>query len=149
MHRLVPAMLFHFLLISSAQAQTAADINATIDGVLGDHEPYAEAFAAIQTAVADYEAEAVARWVAYPFSASIDGETHAIAGAEDFVMHYDEIVTEEVRETVTNQRYEDLFVNAEGVMLGNGQMWLNGVCSDDGCSETDVRIVAIRDIYDN
>ena len=125
-------------------AQTTEDINDTIDGVLGDHAPYEEAFAAIQTAVTEYEAGVVAEWVAYPLNATIAGETHALEGPEDFIGQYDEVVTEEVREAVANQRYEDLFVSAEGIMFGNGQMWLNGVCRDDACAAFDIRIVTIQ-----
>ena len=45
---------------------------------------------------------------------------------------------------VTGQTYENLFVNAEGVMFGNGQVWMGGVCTDDACSDFEVRIIAIQ-----
>lgn len=144
MFKIVLAALLLPPLASPATAQTADDINATIDGVLGDHLAYEVAFAAIQSAVAENDSESVAQWVAYPFSTTLDGDTYVVEGPVDFIEQYDSIITDEVRETVANQRYEDLFVNAEGVMLGNGQMWLNGVCSDDACAASDVRIVAIQ-----
>lgn len=144
MHRLVAAMILPFLPVAPALAQSAEEINATIDGVLGDHAAFEAAFAAIQAAVAGNEAEAVAGWVAYPFAARIEGEMQPIAGPEAFVGRYDEIVTEEVREAVAGQHYEDLFVNADGVMFGSGQMWIAGVCRDSTCAQTDVRIVAIQ-----
>lgn len=127
-----------------AAAQTAEDINDTIDGVLGDHAPYEEAFFSIQAAVVEYEAESVALWVAFPLSVTVDGQAFSIEGPADFIEQYDAVVTEEVRDAVANQRYEDLFVNAEGVMFGDGQMWLNGVCSDDACTESDVKIITIQ-----
>lgn len=125
-------------------AQAAEDINATIDGVFGDHVLYEEAFVAIQTAVVEYEAEAVAEWIAYPIGVTVDGQAFSIEGPAEFVERYDTVITEEVREAVANQRYDDLFVNAEGVMFGNGQMWISGVCGDDACTEFAVRIVAIQ-----
>jgi len=127
-----------------AVAQTADEVNASIDTLLGDHTPYEEAFAAIQAAVADDDAETVAAWVAYPFSATINGEDYALEGPEGFVEHYDGIVTEEVKVAVVEQKYEELFVNAEGIMVGNGQMWLSGICKDYACAEFEVRIITIQ-----
>lgn len=144
MFKVVLAVLLMVLPGSPAAAQSADAVNANIELVLGDHTLYEEAFMAIQSAVAENDADAVAEWVAYPFAAAFDGEAFSIEGPEGFVEHYDRIITEEVRETVTGQNYEDLFVNAEGVMFGNGQMWLNGICKDDSCAEFDVRIVTIQ-----
>ncbi|MHB1103104.1 MAG: hypothetical protein ACYC0C_10115 [Devosia sp.] len=136
--------VFLALAIAPAAAQTDDEVNAGIDSVLGDHAPYEEAFAAIQAAVAEDDAEAVAEWVAYPFNATVDGEAYSFEGPDGFIEHYDGIVTGEVKATVTDQKYEDLFVNAEGVMFGNGQMWLSGVCRDDACAEFDVKIITIQ-----
>jgi hypothetical protein len=132
------------LAVSPVIAQTADDVNSSIERVLGDHAAYEEAFQAIQVAVAEDDAEAVAEWVAYPFNVTVDGEEYSFEGPEGFVEHYDGIVTEEVKAAVVEQKYEDLFVNADGVMFGNGQMWLNGVCRDDACAESDVKIITIQ-----
>lgn len=130
--------------ISAAVAQTADEVNASIDTVLGDHQSYAEAFEAIQAAIAADDAETVASWVAYPFNVSVDGEAYSFKGPDGFIEHYDDIVTEEVKAAVVGQKYEALFVNAEGVMFGNGQMWLSGICRDDACAEFDVKIITIQ-----
>jgi hypothetical protein len=53
-------------------------------------------------------------------------------------------MTNEIVEAVTNQAYEDLSVSDEGVMFGDGQVWINGVCYDDACSGFDVKIVTIQ-----
>jgi len=140
----VLAALLLVVPVSPAAAQSADVVNANIEMVLGDHTLYEEAFTAIQTAVAENDSEAVAAWVAYPFAATIDGDAVSIEGPDGFIEHYDSIVTDEVMEAVTGQSYEDLFVNAEGIMFGNGQMWLNGVCKDDSCAEFDVRIITIQ-----
>ncbi len=138
------AALLLVLPVFPAAAQSVDVVNANIELVLGDHALYEEAFTAIQTAVAENDAETVAAWVAYPFDATIDGTALSIEGPEGFIEHYDRIITDEVMEAVTGQSYEDLFVNAEGIMFGNGQMWLNGICRDDSCAEFDVRIVTIQ-----
>lgn len=125
-------------------AQTVDEVNATIDMLLGEHAAYKEAFEAIQTAVASDDAAAVAEWIAYPFDATVDGEAYSLEGPDGFIEHYEGIVTEEVKGAIVDQAYEDLFVSADGVMFGDGQMWLNGVCADEACSDFEVRIVTLQ-----
>jgi len=36
----------------------------------------------------------------------------------------DSVFTENVKKAVAGEEVEDLFVNAKGVMVGNGQLWL-------------------------
>lgn len=138
------ALALAALAITPAIAQTADDVNSSIERVLGDHAAYEEAFQAIQVAVAEEDAEAVAEWVAYPFSVTVDGEDYSVEGPEGFIERYDGIVTEEVKAAVVDQKYENLFVSADGVMFGDGQMWLNGICRDDACAESDVKIITIQ-----
>jgi hypothetical protein len=56
-----------------ASAQTVADVNASIDSVLGDHAVYEEAIGAIQFAIAEGDAAGVATWVSYPITVSVGG----------------------------------------------------------------------------
>ena len=37
---------------------------------------------------------------------------------------------------------------ADGVMFGNGEVWLNGICKDDACADFDVKIVTIQSTAD-
>jgi len=30
-------------------------------------------------------------------------------------------------------------------MIGNGQVWLNGICGDAACARSDVRVVSIQE----
>lgn len=125
-------------------AQTVADVNASIDNLLGDHVVYEEAIKAIQFAIAEGDAPGVAVWVSYPITVSAAGEDVVIENEAQFVERYDSFMTDDIVEAVATQDYENLFVNAEGVMFGNGQLWLNGICRNTACSEADVRIVTIQ-----
>ncbi len=116
----------------------------TIDNVLGDHAVYQAAFEALQAGVKAKDAASVAALVRYPISISIGGKTKVIANAKDFVANYDAIFTPAIAAAVTNQRYADLFVNAQGIMFGNGEVWINGICKDDGCKEFDAKVVTIQ-----
>ncbi len=116
----------------------------TIDAVLGDHAAYHAAFDALQAAVEAKDVSAVAALVRYPISVSIGGKSKVIANAKDFAANYDAIFTPSITAAVTNQTYADLFVNSQGIMFGRGEVWINGICKDDGCKEFDAKVVTIQ-----
>jgi hypothetical protein len=142
--RLAAALLIALLFVVPAAAQTADEVNGRIEMVLGDHTKFEAAFAAVQAAVADEDADALAALVSYPITIRSGPEELTIDDVEAFAQHYEEIMTEEIVTAITDQTYESLFVNSDGVMFGNGQVWLSGVCTDDACSDFDVRIIAIQ-----
>lgn len=132
------------LATAPAVAQSDAETDAVIDNVLGDHTLYREAFDAIQQAVADDDRAAYAAWVGYPIKVVADGEEMTIDEPAQFIEKYDNILTDEIRGAITSQHWQDLFANDQGVMFGNGQVWLNGICKDDTCEQFEVKIVAIQ-----
>lgn len=127
-----------------AFAQTDADTDAAVDNALGDHTAYRAAFDAIQEAVADDDKTGFAAWVSYPIALTADGEAMTIEDAAQFEEHYDLILTDEIKAAIADQKWQDLFVNYQGIMFGNGQVWLNGICKDDKCAEFDVKIITIQ-----
>ena len=132
---------------TDAAATTADDhasVNATIDNLLGDHAKYEQAITAFQSAVAGKDPAAVAALVDYPFTARIDGKPVRVADAAAFVARYDEIVMPAIADAIAEQKYANLFVNGKGVMFGNGEAWINGICKDVACRDFDVRVVAIQ-----
>ena len=136
------------LTVPVALAQTAADTDAAIDTVLGDHQKYRDAFDAIQVAVAAGDAPTLAEYIPYGTPIFIHGGERAFDSEQDFTASYDEIFTPEIVAAVAAQTWETLFVNAEGLMFGAGEVWLNGICVDDACSDFDVRIVAVQTMPD-
>lgn len=132
----------------AAWAQTAADTDATINTVLGDHQKYREAFDAIQAAVADGDTATLAEYIPYGTPIFVHGGERVFDSEAEFTASYDEIFTPEIVDTVAAQTWETLFVNAEGLMFGVGEVWLNGICVDDTCSDFDVRIVAVQTMPD-
>lgn len=127
-----------------AFAQTDADTDAAVDSALGDHTAYRAAFDAIQKAVADDDKTGFAAWVSYPIALTADGEEVTIEDAAQFEEHYDVILTDEIRAAIADQTWQDLFVNYQGIMFGNGQVWLNGICKDDKCAAFEVKIITIQ-----
>jgi len=126
---------------ASAQEQTTSQ---AIDQQLGDHTKYQAAIASLQRSVAAHDAATVAGLVSYPIRVTLKGKPTTVASAKDFIARYDQIMTPDIAAAVTGQRYDDLFVNYKGVMFGNGQVWLNGICRDKACKTFDVKAIAIQ-----
>ncbi len=119
-------------------------VNQTIDEVLGDHVRYEAVIRQLQQAVAANDAAAVAALVEYPFTTVRDGQPLRVADADAFVRDYDRIMTPAIAEAITRQKYSQLMVNYKGVMFGNGEAWVNGICKDNACKAVDVRVVALQ-----
>ena len=122
--------------LTAAAAQGIDEVNERIEMLLGSSETFAVAFEVLQDAVGAGDKATVASLVHYPFNVTIDGERFAIDGEEAFIERYDEIVTPPVAAAVTGQDYAGLFVNADGVMFGDGEVWMNAYCTDRSCAVT-------------
>jgi hypothetical protein len=142
--RLVLAAALLFATSLSAVAQSEEEVNQRIDTVLGDHQIYREAFDAIQEAVEKDDAEPLSAYVFYPITVRFENEGLELESAEDLIANYETVMTDEIRSAILDQEWADLFVNSEGLMFGDGQVWLNGICEDDTCEIVDVQIVAIQ-----
>ena len=128
----------------AAVVDDPAAVNQSIDDVLGDHVRYETVIRQLQRSVAARDAVAVAALVDYPFTTVRDGEPLKVADAEAFVREYDRIVTPAIADAITKQKYSQLMVNYKGVMFGNGEAWVNGICRDNACKDVDVRVVALQ-----
>lgn len=130
---------------SSAVAQgSAAAVDKALDDNLGEHVQMHQVFFKLQQAVAKQDAAAVAALVNYPLRVKVKGKTVIIRTPQTFVSKYDSIMTPEIAGAVERQKYDDLFVNDQGAMFGDGQVWLAGVCKDKGCEHPEIRIRTIQ-----
>jgi hypothetical protein len=143
---LFAAIILSAVLPVAALAQSEQAVNTSIDNVLGDHALYQKTIEALQQGVKDHDAKAVAALVSYPITVKVKGTEKTIETADEFVANYDAIVTPEIADAVTKQKYADLFVNYQGVMLGNGEVWVNGVCKDKACTTVEAKVVTIQQV---
>ena len=121
-----------------------AEVDARIDQVLGDHSAYRSVLERLQVAVKADDRPAVAALMRYPFEVRLADRKRRIDNAQDFVAQYQQILTPAIAQVITAQRYGALQVNQNGVMLGSGQVWINGVCNDAACKDVDVKVVALQ-----
>lgn len=130
---------------SSADADADAEVNTQIKDVLGgDPAAYRTVFERLQQDMAAGDKAGVAALVAYPLGVTVNGKPEKIHDARELVDNWNRIVTPEVRKAVADQQFSKLFVNDQGVMIGDGQVWITGICKDNACKHSDVRIITIQ-----
>jgi len=131
---------------AAAPAAPAADVpaedaRARIESVLGDAAQYEKVFNAFKTAVVGGDRAAVVEEVRFPLNIS-GGKK--ITGPGEFQRNYEKIITPAVVKAVSGQDFGKVFVNQQGVMIGDGQVWLNGQCLDQACTKTEVKVITIQ-----
>lgn len=127
-----------------ARAQTQDEVSRRIATLLGDPAAYAELLERLQQAVAAADAPAVAALLQLPIDVVVGGRRRRILRPEQFVAAYPELMTPHLQRVIRDQRFATLFVSQRGVMLGRGEVWLDGVCADAGCARSVPRVVALR-----
>ncbi|PSM14085.1 hypothetical protein [Stenotrophomonas maltophilia] len=119
----------------------AEDARARIETLLGDAAQYEKVFNAFKTAVVGGDRAAVVEEVRFPLNIA-DGKK--ITGPGEFQRNYEKIITPAVIKAVSEQDFGKVFVNQQGVMIGDGQVWLNGTCLDKACTQTEVKVITIQ-----
>lgn len=108
----------------------AADNKYAVAGI-EDAAAFEQYFNSLKQLIARDDKKAVADSFIYPVSIVIDDKKTTFQNADEMVAQYDKVFTDKVKEAVAKQKVEDLFVNYQGVMVGNGELWL-GVNVDNG-----------------
>jgi hypothetical protein len=127
-----------------AMAQSDAEVSKTLDSLFGDHKPYQAFLAELQKAVAAVDKPAVAGMVGYPLKTKMAGKPTTLHNAQEFTGRYDALMTAKVTAAIKGQAYAKLFANAQGVMIGDGEVWFSGICSDTACAKQTVKIIAVN-----
>ncbi|RKE86029.1 hypothetical protein [Rhizobium sp. AG855] len=148
-----PALLAVLLLTSSvpsigidAALASEAETDRQIENLLGDPADYKELFYAFQSAVAEGKAEIAVSLVSYPITISIGGEDATFETEEQLLASYNDVFTDKIVTIIRNQDYGQAFVNSEGLMFGDGEVWISGVCEDNACSSSLPRVITIQSV---
>ncbi|WP_282256507.1 hypothetical protein [Stenotrophomonas sp. PS02299] len=119
----------------------AEDARARIETLLGDAAQFEKVFNAFKAAVVGGDRAAVVEEVRFPLNVS---GGRKITGPGEFQRNYEKIITPAVVKAVSEQDFGKVFVNQQGVMIGSGQVWLNGQCLDQACTKTEVKVITIQ-----
>lgn len=91
----------------------------------------------LRQAVSRDDRPAVAALIDFPIKVKVNGRRRSIKNKATFLAHYDAIINPGVRAALLKGEQGQLFVNCQGVMLGDGQVWL-------GLVGKTVRVIAIN-----
>jgi hypothetical protein len=145
--QLASLILFASALLSptlvAAQTSTA-DLNKSIDMLIGDHVKVQHLLTDLQQSVASHNAAGVAALVHYPIKVNPGKRPFVVKSPKAFVADYDRIITQDISEAILKQKYDALFVNSQGAMLGEGEVWITNFCLDKGCTKSDIKISTIQ-----
>lgn len=134
--------------LTAAQTNTAASTTAldkSIDLSVGDHVKVRQLLTQLQSAVAKHNAPAVAALVHYPIKVNPGNKPFTVKNEKAFIKDYDRIITHDIQDAILKQKYEALFVNSQGAMIGDGEVWITGFCRDKSCKQSDIKIGTIQD----
>lgn len=121
-------------------AAAEGDARQRIERLLGDADQYEKVFNDLQRGIAADDRAAVAALLRYPVRVTVAGKDQKLADAAAFQREYDKIVTPALKALIAEQRFDTLFVNQQGVMLGQGEVWINGKCLDKACDKAEVKV---------
>ena len=139
------ALLSPTLLAAQAVPSATAALDKSIDLSVGDHVKVQQILTQLQQAVAKHNAPAVAALVHYPIKVNPGKKPFTIKNEKAFIKDYDRIITADIQDAILKQKYENLFVNSEGAMIGDGEVWITGFCRDKSCKQSDIKIGTIQD----
>ena len=142
---LVAAIVLVLSAGTAALAQTVEETNARLDQVFGEHESFGEVFDILYRAVEAGDAATVASLAKYPLRVATNGEEYEIDSERTFIDNYDRIITPAIKDVVVYQDFALLFVNQDGVMYDDGDVWLSAICIDDQCNRYRWLITAIQE----
>ncbi|ULO09598.1 hypothetical protein H1230_12975 [Paenibacillus sp. 19GGS1-52] len=91
---------------------------------INDPAEFTTYFAKLQKAVKDNKPAVVAELISYPMNLNKDNKTYVIYSKDEFIKKYDRIFTSLVRDNLLAQKVDKLFVNYQGIMVGNGDLWM-------------------------
>lgn len=140
-NRFVWWTLLIFVAVSGSKAsQEAVDVRIKEIAAI-DPAQARQFFMNLKDAIRSNNRRSVCGAVEYPLRVQ-PGVT--IRNSSQCVQRYAEIFTKYVTDAVTTQEFGELFVNSGGLMIGRGQIWFGGVCEDDTCRKSRIRITAIN-----
>jgi hypothetical protein len=78
---------------------------------------------ALKTAARTKDRKAMSKLVSYPLSVNKKKKSVAYKTPATLLANFDTVFTPAVLEAIQRAEYEQLFVNIDGIMLGNGEIW--------------------------
>ncbi|WP_411348293.1 hypothetical protein [Paenibacillus sp. WLX2291] len=112
---------------SSSSSQTLSQRLVNVAG-FSTAKQFTGYYINLQRAVANGNRDAVAKRVSFPLTVNTsNGARRSILNEKQFLNEYTSIMTTSVRQTLAKQNVNDVLVNARGVSIGNGTLWISPI----------------------
>lgn len=135
-------LLCGLVLLQPLRAQSPADETcegSTVDIQGAKIAKTARAFLAdLQAAVQANDKDKIADMISYPMNFIHDGKRVRIRDKQTFLPRYDTIFDEHIRKTILQQSSHCLFGNANGEMIGRGEVWFSEM------GDSSVKIITVN-----
>jgi hypothetical protein len=127
-----------------AAARAGLDESSAPDWVVKDRS-YATFLTRLQNAVRANDRGAVIKLIQFPLRVNANGGSRLYRDARSVRADYDRIFTRKVTHAILGQRFDQLFGRDQGLMIGDGEIWFDHVCTNAQCSPSGpVRITAVN-----
>ncbi|WP_349670680.1 hypothetical protein [Lacrimispora sp.] len=93
-----------------------------VDADASDVENFAKQ---IKLNIMEDKRQELADLINYPINVTINNKKTSINSSEELIQHYNEIITSDFKNKLSNSYTKYLFSNSMGVMLGNGEIWFD------------------------
>jgi hypothetical protein len=148
--RLFSLCLFIASLISGfAGEAVAVDISTNegieqrLDHLFGEHQSYKKFFFQLKKAVLTHQRQQVSESIEYPITIYGDEQKYVIQSKAEFLTLYDSVFSANMLDVIRKQEFKDLFAKWSGVMIGQGEIWFHGRCSDPECKKVRIQIKSV------
>lgn len=78
--------------------------------------------------------QGIAERVLYPINVSVNGKSMTIQTTDEFIQNYEQIFNEKIFNALTEIEDDSLVSGAQGIRVGNGELWFNLFCMDAACT---------------
>jgi len=96
----------------------------------------------IQNYIVNNNKVQLAEEIRYPINVKINGNVIKIQDKDDLIKNYDQIFRVDYKQVISNLPTKYLFVNFQGIMFGDGEIWINDVI--DPGSNSKLMVIAIN-----
>ncbi|CAI3937915.1 unnamed protein product [Commensalibacter communis] len=125
------------LFSTQLMAQSAKPQNNIVNSKQSDHSITSNChytavgfFHVLQENVTQKDKKSVAEMVKYPLWVQLNGKQIQIKDQQQFIEHYDAIITPKIEKIVQEQKFKDLISTYRGMAFGNGEIWYSNACPD-------------------
>lgn len=130
---------------TSSTTDNTHEVDQRLDFLYGKHLPYHTFLSEFQTATHERDKTKVVNMIHYPIKINLNGKKVTFNSSKELRLRYNDIFDPLLVKTIQEQKYENLFANTYGIMIGeSGEIWFSGLCQDKSCKKVDIKVITIN-----